>query len=481
VIARRQWRRLPSFVLIGNIFLLPLQPPRPRLAVASPQVATAGFIGVVVDSIHGGPLAGAVVSVVGTALSTLSTRNGRFRIDSVPPGAYKLAVSHPLFDTLGFSPVTQSIELAAGHYDVVALGTPSARTLRRQLCPSADTAATPSFIVGRVRDADTGKPADGALVSMVYSTAVVTIAAGVRDVNRVRRVTAGADGAYVICGLASDLRGTLQAERGGARTAEVETALNGQIVALRSLSTGSADTAGARARDSLQRGWASVRGTVVDSSGAPISGANVAVAATAAATRTGSHGEFTLDQLPSGTQELVVKSVGFSAAAVPVELTMRETRSVTLRLARATPSLAPVVIHSSVDAGLTREGFFDRQKIGLGHFISPDDIAKAQPRVASDLLFLAPGFQVQHNSAGQTVILPPRSAYAEGASSCVNVFIDHTLWTSLAPGEFDSAVAARDIVAMETYSASFVPREFAVPGRSCVTIVVWSRARVGRL
>lgn len=473
---------------------------------AKPVASASGFIGLVVDSIHGGPLVGVEVSVVGTERGARSDSRGRFRIDSVPAGAYRLAISHPLFDTLGLSPTTQQITVTPHHYVVVALGTPSARTLRRQFCPTADTTATPSFIMGRVRDADTGRPAAGAHISMEYSTTAVTLAVGVRRDTRVRRAVADAEGTYVICGLESDLRGTLQAESAGVTTGEVETSLDGKVIALRSLSTGSAEIgevsvpstpAGAPrdpplvAPDSaaatmqrvqrvqrVQRGRASVTGFVLDPAGLPLVGAIVAVTWTAATARTGPNGEFTLVELPSGTQELAVRYVGFDPTMLPIELSSRATQSVTIRLQRAPPSLPPVIVTSKTNAALIRLGFFDRQKASAGFFITPDEVAKAQPRVVTDLMYLVPGWQVQTNSSGLTVLLPPRSAYAEGKSSCMNVFVDHALLTRLAPGEFDSAVPARDVVAVEIYSKSTAPAEFARAGQSCVTIVVWTRARV---
>ena len=470
---------------------------------AKPVASASGFIGLVVDSIHGGPLVGVEVSVVGTERGARSDSRGRFRIDSVPAGAYRLAISHPLFDTLGLSPTTQQITVTPHHYVVVALGTPSARTLRRQFCPTADTTATPSFIMGRVRDADTGRPAAGAHISMEYSTTAVTLAVGVRRDTRVRRAVADAEGTYVICGLESDLRGTLQAESAGVTTGEVETSLDGKVIALRSLSTGFAEigevsvraTTAGTPRDSslvapdyaaatmqrvqrMQRGRASVTGFVLDPAGLPLVGAIVAVMWTAATARTGPNGEFTLVELPSGTQELAVRYVGFDPTMLPIELSSRATQSVTIRLQRAPPSLPPVIVTSKTNAALIRLGFFDRQKASAGFFITPDEVAKAQPRVVTDLMYLVPGWQVQTNSSGLTVLLPPRSAYAEGKSSCMNVFVDHALLTRLAPGEFDSAVPARDVVAVEIYSKSTAPAEFARAGQSCVTIVVWTRARV---
>jgi hypothetical protein len=490
--------RVASALVVSALYLSAQQDAAPRTSV--PAVVQSGFIGVVVDSIHGGPLVGVEIGVLGTERSSTSDKMGRFRIDGIPPGEYRLTLSHPLFDTLGLSPTTQQITVTPHHYVVVALGTPSARTLRRQLCPKTDTTATPSFIMGRIRDADTGAPAAGAQVSMVYSTTAVALSSGVRSELRVRRTTAEPDGTYVICGLESDLRGTLFAERAGVPTAEIGTALDGKVIALRSLSTGSGDivvvpsgssgspdsSQSSRGPDhvapssgGLMRGPASVTGFVLDSSGVPLAGAIVAVTSTAAATRTGTHGEFTLTDLPSGTQELAVRDVGFDPASLAVELRARYPRSVTVRLHRAIPSLAPVVVTNKVNVDLSRLGFFDRRQSGPGHFITPEQVAQAQPRVVSDLMYLVPGWQVQTSSSGLTVLLPPRSAYAEGASACVNVFIDGALMTNLAPGEFDSVVGARDVVAMEVYSGASVPAEFARNG-GCVTIVVWTRARVGK-
>ncbi len=169
-----------------------LQAQQPPPAPAPADAATSGFIGLVVDSIHGGPLPGAIISVVGTARRATTDGKGRFRIDSLPAGAYQLALIHALFDTLGLKPVTQPINLAPHHFAVVALGTPSARTLRHQFCPSSDTLATPSLIMGRVRDADTGLPAAGAHISIDYSRTAIALASGVSNEIRVRRATADA-------------------------------------------------------------------------------------------------------------------------------------------------------------------------------------------------------------------------------------------------------------------------------------------------
>ena len=84
-------------LISAALFLAPAiatsqQPARP------PGHATVS--GVAVDSVRGGYLRGAIVSVSGTSLSAITDSSGRFRIDSVAPGLRHLEVMHPLLDSV---------------------------------------------------------------------------------------------------------------------------------------------------------------------------------------------------------------------------------------------------------------------------------------------------------------------------------------------------------------------------------------------
>ena len=84
---------------------------------AKAQAATAsGFAtlqGFVIDSVHNTPLAGAVVMVDGTTRHGITTSEGRYLIDSIPPGSRRVALSHPLLDTIGLSMASPPITLSA--------------------------------------------------------------------------------------------------------------------------------------------------------------------------------------------------------------------------------------------------------------------------------------------------------------------------------------------------------------------------------
>ena len=65
--------------------------------------------------------------------------------------------------------------------------------------------------------------------------------------------------------------------------------------------------------------------------------------------------------------------------------------------------------------------------------------------------------------------------------ACVNVFVDRAPRQSFQSGDLDEAFPVGDVAATETYSGIEVPSEFSIPGRSCSTIVVWTRTMVERM
>ncbi len=451
----------------------------------------SGVIGVAVDSVHGGPLADAVVEVSGSGRQGMTDSSGRFRIDSVSPGAYKLALYHPVLDSLGVAIALQTVTFPAGRYAVVRIATPSAPTLAKLFCPPAKMLTGPSIVVGRVLDADTDVPDSGARVVLYWSQTEVGRSIGVRRIPKVRQATVDASGTFQICGVPDNINGTLRASRGSIATAGVPLATEERLLTLSALylaspeaitsadsGTGAAAATGSpvAAHSGLRRGRAVATGRVTDQGGKPISGADVGVIGAAATTATDDSGRFTLSGLPSGTQALTVRKLTYSPAEVPVSLTVRQPRSVTVLMRPSPPQLATVNVQApKIEQGLKRVGFSDRKKVGLGHYLTEDQIAAKLPQNMTDVFTTMPGLAVSY-ATGQPVIQGTRGA----GGNCVSYVIDGIPYSEQTPGDINDYMKPDELSAVEVYNASDAPAEFTQAGQSsCTLVIMWTKTKVG--
>ncbi len=495
--------RLPfiSVPLLGALLLAaPLAaqktPPRPAAKaplsggapakpapVPAPQTPKFGFLqGVAMDSVHEQPLVGALIQVEGTGRIGPTDSLGRFLIDSIPPGSFRLLVDHPLLDTLGITLVTPPITFVVNEVTRTTVAIPGAEFLTGLFCPAARRTLGPGALIGRVREPDTEEPAVGARVSVVwYDPDPPGLPANLRlkKTPRVREAIVSADGTYRLCGLPATFEGKLQAQRkDGGETAEVSVSQSEGVLVLRSMSVAAlpkvAGTDGAALR-LAQRGSARVFGKVLNASGAPVVGARVGLMGVSAATLTRANGDFVLDSLPSGTQAIVVRQLGYKPTEVPVELSARAPARVTVKLGIFVPELSPVEVVSVRDEGLQKVGFSDRKRSSAGgYFMDPDEVDRRKSILFTDLLRTVPGIRVSSQN-GQASISSTRSATGGG---CVTVWVDGAQWQSLEAGDLDSYVRPEEVSAIEVYNGISVPPQFVTSGQSCAAVVVWTKMRV---
>ena len=192
------------------------------------------------DSLHEEPLVGALIQVEGTNRIGPTDSLGRFLIDSIPPGTYRLVVDHPLLDTLGITLVTPPFTFAVNEITRTVVAVPGAEFLTGLFCPAAKRTLGPGALIGRVREPDTEEAAVGARVSFVwYDPDPPGLPANlkIKKVPRVRETVVSADGTYRLCGLPATFEGKLQAQRkDGGATAEVIVSQSEGVLALRSMS-----------------------------------------------------------------------------------------------------------------------------------------------------------------------------------------------------------------------------------------------------
>lgn len=427
------------------------------------------IVGVVADSVDGTPLQGAEVIASGVAGSVKTDSLGRFTIDSLTPGSYQVGVFHPLLESLGITLATQPFVIGPDSAGVVALAVPSVPTLVHRYCGNEQGPATPSAVAGRVLDPDNDAPIPGASVSLVWTDVHVSKETGVvRNPHELHTETNGT-GFFKICGLPTDLEGTLQVVHGDIASPEVPVAMNGALLAFQGMSI--PDKPGVRATGI-------VTGHVMSLAGKPVSGARVEIPVSGVSTITRADGAFYLTGVLTGTQVLVARSLSFATAAEPINVTSREPLDITLTVGDKLNVLDPVLITARRDLALDKAGFSQRKRAGGGHFFTRDDIDKRKPNNITDMMKGLPSVTVTYQRGG--TVVGGRSGIMSMYSApppCTRVYVDGFEWPDLQPGDLDMFVNPDDVIGLEIYQAGEVPSQFRKFDRGCLTLVVWTQFR----
>lgn len=225
-----------------------------------------------------------------------------------------------------------------------------------------------------------------------------------------------------------------------------------------------------RVVDSAATGTAALEGVVRDSAGKPVAGALIAVARPVRAILADSLGRFAVSNLPSDTIDVSVQHAGYAPAQFSLAIPPNTTVSVAVKML-ASQSLAPVVISSQRrDAALTRRGFYERGRTGLGKFYDADALARRSADRLSVFLREVPSMRVSCNwSTGHECIV-------KDATGCaVPLWVDGVVHYDV--DDYDEIIPYADVKAIEVYARdSQVPSDFATGrNRKCGAVVVWTR------
>jgi Carboxypeptidase regulatory-like domain/TonB-dependent Receptor Plug Domain len=423
--------------------------------------------GTVIDSLHDRPLAGATVVVDGTNATTVSDSLGRYRLTDVPAGTHQVAIYHPLLDTLGIGLYTPALSIPGGVETVVPFALPSATTLIARFCP-ADTSAH-TLIVGQVLDADRGTPVANATVTssgqaMLLAPGNVLLPLGA--ISHVAKTDAG--GRFHYC-MTRGRHFLATATLGNSSTGEIPLDLvNG--VALPVLYVARADSAKQADRGTLS-------GRVVTSDGQPIEGATVSISAGRGNAKTTSDGVFAMKTAPVGTQVLTVRRVGFAELDMPVVVSATSTAAVTATLLPKVATLATVEIsRPALTAAYERTGFQQRQKSGMGHYLTSDQIQSRGGTSATSLMQGMPGVLLVFTRSGGARVVSARDG-ALRRRNCTAFYVDGTFVPRGSNGSDDETLpVASEIIGIEVYQSD-EPIPGFVPSR-CLTVLIWTRAQL---
>ena len=129
-------------------------------------------------------------------------------------------------------------------------------------------------------------------------------------------------------------------------------------------------------------GTATLTGTVRSPEGKPVARARVRSVDAAGDAVTDSAGHFELSQLPSGTQVVEVRKLGYTLGRAQAELRRGQATALDIRLGRFA-SLDSVRIMAQ---RTQYRAFEENRRHGSGTFLTEEQIAKRNPSNTSDLM-----------------------------------------------------------------------------------------------
>jgi hypothetical protein len=419
---------------------------------------------------------------------TLNARpdvNGRFHVDSLPAGRYRVIVSSPTLDSLDLSLPPSELRIDSGETARADFALPFGSGLRDVVCYGLRLGPGTAVVAGRAIDADDDKPIPHADVIAAW-TDISFDKATLKATSQKRFATVVTDpqGEYRLCGVPAGTLLSLQLQHGGragavirlrvseeegavVRDISMSTRTAPTIAELDSLASVPALTSADAARGELAlTGTSGLTGYVRGSEGRPLDGVEVRVRDARSSAVTDSTGRFVLGDLPSGTQVVVIHHLGYAFAEVLVELRPGKNLARDIRLTRATRL-------DSVRVVASRPGYpefeLHRRTNPLGKFLTFEDIQRRDAKETSDLIRMFGDFTVIGRGADARVV--SRSAVANPLCRTANVVIDGVQETWI------NQLDPRQIGAIEAYrDGTSIPATFA--GRTdCGVIMIWMRIR----
>ncbi len=221
---------------------------------------------------------------------------------------------------------------------------------------------------------------------------------------------------------------------------------------------------------------ATLSGTVQDSAGHPLRGAQIILSDGSARAESGDSGQFTIRHLKPGKTDVTVRVLGYGPATFSTVLRAARNRRMRVILTPVSVQLSTIVVMDSLsDPLLNQTGFFERKRRGWGTFISPEEIQRRNPARASDMLRTINGVEIA--SVGRTGTLPLSTRALSITGRCMlNVFVDGTRAYISSGMTLEDVISGSEVGAMEVYAtATETPPQFIGGNFDCGALVIWTK------
>ncbi|HKP74615.1 MAG TPA: carboxypeptidase regulatory-like domain-containing protein [Longimicrobiaceae bacterium] len=217
---------------------------------------------------------------------------------------------------------------------------------------------------------------------------------------------------------------------------------------------------------------------VVDEKGAPMQGAYVTVGGMDHGASTDREGQAKLSVTPGG-RLVVVSRQGYAFHRGPADFVSGDTVRQEVALTPAPVELEGITVTTwGRSMNLVRNGFYDRQRRGLGAFMTRQRLDEIRPFRTADAFRYMRGFMVRP-SGMQDIVTTTRGPVSLHGGCVPSVYIDGMrMFIREARDQADALnmVWPDDIEAIEAYQGpASIPAEYNPMGTACGVILIWTR------
>ena len=211
-------------------------------------------------------------------------------------------------------------------------------------------------------------------------------------------------------------------------------------------------------------------GTVATADGTPVPSARIRVIGTSLATVADAKGDFHFSGVPTLSQRLDIRMLGYTPLELSVEILESAANHVKVVLVPVPLEPLDIVEKSALTPGLI--GFEERMARGPGTFFTREAILRMHARQFTDILRRVPGLQVRQLSGYGNL-----SVQTRGSSCQVLFYMNGTMFPLPNDMPINQYVSPEEVIAVEVYSGSSeIPAQFNSSKQSrCGVVVIWTR------
>lgn len=219
-------------------------------------------------------------------------------------------------------------------------------------------------------------------------------------------------------------------------------------------------------------------GVFDDVTGQPVVDAEILNLATQAKSRTSASGAISLALLPPGVSILQIRKIGYASRLQAVTVSPTDTVSITVALVPLVQALPEVRTTAPRPTAGKLATFEQHRAEGMGHFLTQDQLEKAQGRLTSDVFRMIPGMKVVPDLHGTAwYVGTTRGGGSIGGGTCLAaVMVDGVIVYRGGRGAvpFDiNTIRPEEMAGVEFYAGgASMPIEYRF---GCGLVVIWTR------